>query len=88
MMLGFLTAQIVAHGVPQDVNLGDFSNKVMSTTKLIDPKLDVTSPFRTGEEVHHQNFLQLALNMPRKCDEGSPLQLDFGGLRELAGNVD
>ena len=79
MMLGFLTAQIVANGVPQDVNLGDFSNKVMSTTKLIDPKLDVTSPFRTGEEVHHQNFLQLALNMPRK--------FAFGGLRELAGDV-
>ena len=41
MMLGFLTAQIVANGIPQDVNHGDFSNKVMSTTELIEPKLDV-----------------------------------------------
>ena len=61
MTLGFLTAQVVANGVPQDVNLGDLSHQVVSTTKLIDPKLDVTSPFRTGEEVHHQNFLQLAI---------------------------
>ena len=58
-MLGFLTAQIVANGIPQDVNHGDFSNKVMSTTELIEPKLDVTSPFRTGEKYTTKTFCNL-----------------------------
>ena len=40
-MFGFLTAQIVANGIPQDVKLGDFRNKVMSTPEFIEPKLDV-----------------------------------------------
>ncbi len=63
MLLGFLAVQDVANGVSKDVNLGDLSHQVMSTTKFINPKLDVTTPFRTGEEVHHQNCLQLA-SMP------------------------
>ena len=60
MLLGFLAAQVVANGVSKDVNLGDLSHQVMSTTKFINPKLVVTTPFLSGEEVHPQNRLQLA----------------------------